>query len=534
MSTSSHNNTTPAPETSDPSNKLLFNGADWDFDTLKNTYDAIEDIALNELKLDVYANQVEVITSEQMLDAYSSIGMPLMYHHWSFGKRFVRDDVMYRKGYQGLAYEIVINSNPCISYVMEENTIVMQALVMAHAAFGHNHFFKNNYLFKQWTDADGILDYLQFAKRYIAKCEDRYGFDAVERVLDAAHALMEQGVNRYSHPEKPNLAVELERERERAKYEDETYNDLWRTLPQTDTDDQDVDEIQRKMRIEERRAQFGLPEENLLYFLEKNAPAMQSWEREILRIVRNIGQYFYPQKQTKVMNEGCACYVHYSIMNSLYDKGLVSEGAMMEFIDSHSRVVFQAEFDDQRYSGFNPYALGFAMMQDIHRMCVDPTDEDRKWFPDIAGNGEPVETLKDAWANYRDESFILQFLSPKVMRDMRMFMIDDQSASPHLEVAAIHDDNGYRRVRRSLARMHDVSVREPDMQIVDVDNRGNRQLYVQHTEHEGIRLEKAEAEMTLGYIGQLWGYGVTLQAIDYKTGEILHETNYTPDDLSAA
>lgn len=142
MSTSSHNNTTPAPETSDPSNKLLFNGADWDFDTLKNTYDAIEDIALNELKLDVYANQVEVITSEQMLDAYSSIGMPLMYHHWSFGKRFVRDDVMYRKGYQGLAYEIVINSNPCISYVMEENTIVMQALVMAHAAFGHNHFFK--------------------------------------------------------------------------------------------------------------------------------------------------------------------------------------------------------------------------------------------------------------------------------------------------------------------------------------------------------------------------------------------------------
>lgn len=174
--------------------KLLFTSADWDFETLKATYDAIEDIAMNELKLDVYPNQVEVITSEQMLDAYSSIGMPLMYHHWSFGKRFVRDDVMYRKGYQGLAYEIVINSNPCISYVMEENTIVMQALVMAHAAFGHNHFFKNNYLFKQWTDAEGILDYLQFAKGYIAKCEDRYGFDAVERVLDAAHALMEQGL----------------------------------------------------------------------------------------------------------------------------------------------------------------------------------------------------------------------------------------------------------------------------------------------------------------------------------------------------
>jgi stage V sporulation protein R len=117
------------------------------------------------------------------------------------------------------------------------------------------------------------------------------------------------------------------------------------------------------------------------------------------------------------------------------------------------------------------------------------------------------------------------------MREMRMFMIDDQATSPHLEVAAIHDDNGYRKVRRSLARMHDISVREPDMQVVDVDIRGNRQLYIQHTEHDNIRLEKADTQMTLGYIGQLWGYGVTLQAVDYETGEILHEMTYTPEDL---
>ncbi|MFH1805170.1 MAG: SpoVR family protein [Pseudomonadota bacterium] len=513
---------------------LLFEGSDWDFDTLKNTYDAIEDIALNELKLDVYANQVEVITSEQMLDAYSSIGMPLMYHHWSFGKRFVRDDVMYRKGYQGLAYEIVINSNPCISYIMEENGMVMQALVMAHAAFGHNHFFKNNYLFKQWTDAEGILDYLQFAKRYIAQCEDRFGFDAVERIIDAAHALMDQGVNRYSHPEKPDWQQEAQRDRDRARYEDETYNDLWRTLPQAGTDAEDADETRRRLRAEERRAKLGLPEENLLYFLEKNAPGLGNWEREIVRIVRNIGQYFYPQKQTKVMNEGCACYVHYHIMNALYDRGQITEGAMMEFIDYHSRVVFQADFDDRRYSGFNPYALGFAMMQDIHRICVDPTDEDRHWFPDMAGNNRPYDTLKDAWAHYRDESFILQYLSPKLMRDMKMFMIDDAASSPHLEVAAIHDDAGYRKVRRTLARMHDISVREPDLQVVDVDLNGNRQLIIQHTQHDGIRLEKSEAEMTLGYIGRLWGYGVTLQAVDHESGEILHEMHYQPDDSQVA
>ena len=145
--------------------------------------------ALDELKLDIYPNQIEIISAEQMLDAYSCTGLPLMYHHWSFGKRFVRDESNYRHGRSGLAYEIVINSNPCISYNMEENSMAMQILVMSHAAFGHNHFFKNNYLFRDWTDASSIHDYLAFAKSFIAQCEQEYGEEEVEAVLDAAHAL---------------------------------------------------------------------------------------------------------------------------------------------------------------------------------------------------------------------------------------------------------------------------------------------------------------------------------------------------------
>src|SRR6202044_4136276 len=164
-------------------------------------------------------------------DAYSSIGMPLFYKHWSFGKHFSRNEAMYRKGLQGLAYEIVINSNPCISYIMEENTMTMQALVMAHAAFGHNHFFKNNYLFKEQTDASGILDYLNFAKSYIAHCEERHGIGAVERVLDAAHALMDQGVNRYGRRGRLSLPGEKARAEARQAPAEETFSDLWRTLP---------------------------------------------------------------------------------------------------------------------------------------------------------------------------------------------------------------------------------------------------------------------------------------------------------------
>src|SRR5258708_17301746 len=181
----------------------LCEGADWDFSTLQRIHAACEEVACTELGLDVYPNQIEVITAEQMLDAYSSVGMPLFYKHWSFGKHFAFQEASYRKGYTGLAYEIVINSTPCISYLMEENTATMQPLVIAHAAFGHNHFFKNNYLFRQWTDADGILDYLDFAKGYVASCEERHGRLAVEMTLDAAHALTPQASDRY--PGKKNL-----------------------------------------------------------------------------------------------------------------------------------------------------------------------------------------------------------------------------------------------------------------------------------------------------------------------------------------
>ena len=246
----------------------ISSGSDWNFSDLRRMHDLIAEIAKKELGLDTYPNQIEVITSEQMLDAYSSIGLPLMYRHWSFGKHFARDEALYRHGYSSLAYEIVINSNPCIVYVMEENSMAMQALVTAHAAFGHNHFFKNNSLFRQWTDASGILDYMEFAKGYIARCEDRYGEAAVERMLDAAHALMGQGVNRYPRRRSLDLSSEERRETERRAEEERTFNDLWRTLPEGRETRRLHPELVDRQRL------LGLPEENILYFLEKKAPLL--------------------------------------------------------------------------------------------------------------------------------------------------------------------------------------------------------------------------------------------------------------------
>jgi stage V sporulation protein R len=501
--------------------KLLFEGSDWTFDTMARTYEAIEDIALNDLGLDVYPNQIEIISSEQMLDAYSSIGMPLMYRHWSFGKHFVREEQLYRKGARGLAYELVINSNPCISYHMEENTMAMQALVTAHAAFGHNHFFKNNYLFQQWTDAGAILNYMEFAKGYIAKCEERHGFAAVEEILDSAHALMDHGVFRYRRPPREAPSKELARVRERLAYEERTFNDLWRTLPNPKCGAEPT-EVERD--VAERKKKLRLPEENLLYFLEKNSPALEPWQREILHIVRKIAQYFYPQKQTKVMNEGCATFTHHYIMNTLYDQGRITEGALLEVLHSHSNVVFQPAFDDPRFGGINPYALGFEMMQDIQRICTDPTDEDKDWFPEIAGNQDWRGTLLDAWANHRDESFIKQYLSPHLIRKMRLFVLGDDEKDNYYTVSAIHDERGYENVRAALSRSYDLGTIEPNIQIVDLDLRGDRKLCLQHTVRDGIPLSERSRDEVLKHIRRLWGYDVSLMGVSDETGETVYRT----------
>ncbi|WP_240002515.1 SpoVR family protein [Oleisolibacter albus] len=500
----------------------LYTGADWDYDKVRRTYDAIERIAVGEMGLDIYTNQIEVITSEQMLDAYSSIGMPLLYKHWSFGKHFARDEGLYRKGLRGLAYEIVINSNPCISYIMEENTMTMQALVIAHAAFGHNHFFKNNYLFKQWTDADGILDYLSFAKEYVAKCEERYGFTLVERVLDAAHALMNHGVHRYPRRRSLDLRLEAKRELERQEHAERTFNDLWRTVPSKTGGPHPLSDRDR------RRALLELPEENLLYFLEKKAPRLQGWQRELLRVVRHVAQYFYPQRQTKVMNEGCASYCHYRILHTLHERGLITDGAWLEALHSHTSVVFQPDFDDPRYGGLNPYALGFAMMQDIERIATTPTDEDRAWFPDLAGRGDGMAALKEAWANYRDESFLLQYLSPALIRKFRLFHVRDDAREPEMRVQAIHDERGYREVRQALARQYDIAWNEADIQIVDVDLTGDRRLLLEHRVMNQVVLEEEEARAVLQHLADLWGYEVVLEEVEAASGARLKKHTVGP------
>ena len=479
--------------------KPLYTGSEWTMELIEKLWENIDAIAKDEFNY--YEPQLEIISSEQMLDNYSSVAMPILYNHWSFGKTFIQNERNYKKGVSGLAYEVVINTNPCIAYLMENNTATLMALVLAHASVGHSHFFKNNYLFKNWTDADTIIDYLKFARNYIKDCEEKYGEREVELLLDACHSLQNHGVDKYKKPPKISKELQLQRQKKWHKYAESTFDDIWRTVPQREDTT--------------KKADVGkFPEENLLYFIEKNSPILKPWQREIVRIVRKIAQYFYPQRQTSLLNEGFASFVHHYLMTKMHDQGLIDDGSYLEFLSSHSAVIYQPDWDSKYFSGINVYALGFAMLQDIKRMCIEPDEEDKKWFPDIC-NTEWLPTILDIIENYRDESFVLQFLSPKVARQFKLFSFAIDEDKNYLEVNATHDDESFLHIRKALSEQYDLSKYIPQIEVVDVDKQ-DRWVYLEHRTKDCQRLNYQNMIKTVEYFQYLWGFNVKMDYVDLE------------------
>ncbi len=245
---------------------------------------------------------------------------------------------------------------------------------------------------------------------------------------------------------------------------------------------------------------------------------MMPWQREIVRIVRKFAQYLYPQQLTKMMNEGWATFWHFNIINELYRQKLVSDSFMLEFIHHHTNVIYQPGYDSPYYSGINPYTLGFAIFQDIRRICEKPTDEDRIWFPELAGSNW-LDAVHFAMENFKDESFILQYLSPKVIRDLKLFMLMDDSGNQELEITAIHNYNGYQRIREYLASEFNLNDSIPNIQIQRVNMRGDRSLTLRHQVRNKQPIDEQDCQLVLDELRKLWGFDVYLESV--QNGEVI-------------
>lgn len=212
------------------------------------------------------------------------------------------------------------------------------------------------------------------------------------------------------------------------------------------------------------------------------------------------------------MNEGWATFWHYTILQHLYGEGLVTDKFMLEVLHNHTNVVFQPAYNSKYYSGINPYALGFAMFTDIRRICEQPTAEDKQWFPDIAGS-DWVQTLHFAMQNFKDESFISQYLSPKVIRDFHLFAIVDDDKDNSLEVAAIHNNEGYQKIRQMLSAQYNLSNIEPNIQVWNVDVSGDRSLTLRFIPNNRVPLAESYPSV-LKHLHRLWGFTVRLEQLN--------------------
>lgn len=488
-------------------------------------------IAKEKYDLNTYPSRIEIISADQMMDAYTSIGLPISYEHWSFGKQRIIEDKKYDAG-GGLAYELVINSDPSIAYCMENNTPMMQMLVIAHACFGHNNFFKENYLFKDHTNAKTILDSTNNLKNLIRSCESQYGYEEVEKLIDACHALKLHAVSYNPHKkgeEKDREALAREQYLDRAhqRRESTIYEGLTSKGRFADAAQNHESGAQGR---------DGKMEENILLYIADNAPHLPTWKREIMRGIASIQQYFYPQGQTQMMNEGWASTWHYTLLHDMADLDLVTDGMMQEFLASHAHVLSQPDFDETRpvfdkegkpvigpdgkrqrrgiYNGINPYALGFKMFKDIKRICMEPTEEDHKWFPEIAGNEDWLGTWKFARDNFKDESFIQQYLSPQVMRDFSFFTIKDDAESNHYEIGAVQDEKGFEELRSDLAAQYRRFDMIPRIGVYRYNEKTDRSLVLHHIMQEDRPIEAQNTQAVLKHLYTLWQHPVILESVN--------------------
>lgn len=366
---------------------------------------------------------------------------------------------------------------------------------------GHSAVYKNNVYFRENTDATSIIPYLDFAKKFISKCEAEHGIDAVERVLDACHAIQIYGVDKYRR--------KGVRSPKRLTDKADDFDLLQHTL---------IDQLKDKEAGIGRDPGYMEPEENILYFIEKRAPNLEPWQREIVRIVRKISQYFLPQRQMQIVHEGYASFTHYYIMHRLYDKGLISDGSMLEFYASHSGVLTQYSY--KHTTQLNPYRFGFKMFMDIKKKAEE------------AGKHWQTE-VNYAMQNFNDESFIAQYLSLEVAQDFGLFGTSMHNDEDILEVKEIpRNGRMLDELKIRLSRQHSLSYRVPDIQVVGVDVEGDRTLFLEHftSKDETRKLDSLDALYTLAAIKSLWGHRVRLISPDLRE----KDTEYEKIDDTAA
>jgi stage V sporulation protein R len=433
-----------------------------------------------EFGLDCYPQEFELCDHNQMLGYQAYSGMPSHYPHWSYGKSYEKLKTLYDYGVQGLPYEMVINSNPALAYLMRDNSLCLQILTIAHV-YGHNDFFKNNFTFKSTRAEFTITTFKAHADRVRRYADSpSIGLEKVESLLDAAHALSLQC--------RRNLAVKKNSE------EEERQRLLALAAPRHDP----FQRIHKRQETTEPdlRKTPPTPDEDLLLFVRDHNPFLEEWEKDLLGIVHEEAQYFIPQIETKIMNEGWASYFHKRILDSLN----LPQDLHLEFIVRHNQVLRPIP------GGLNPYHLGLKLWEDIERRGDTPTPEERENLPPGKSGRQLIFETREV---DRDQSFLRRWLHEDLMRELDLFRYEARGED--FVVSDVSDDDGWKKVRETLIKSIGMGS-QPVIRVEDADHNHNRTLYLVHA-HDGRDLQLEYAEKTLAYVQRLWQHDVVLETV---------------------
>ncbi|RCX17381.1 stage V sporulation protein R [Fontibacillus phaseoli] len=438
--------------------------------------------------LDYYPMRYEICPAD-IIYTFGAYGMPTRFSHWSFGKMFNKMKMQYDFGLSKI-YELVINSNPCYAFLLEGNSLIQNKLIVAHV-LAHCDFFKNNMRFSS-TNRDMVESMSATAER-ISHYELLYGADIVEAFIDSVLGIQEHVDQQLIKPMRYDKRRQTEEKLRRAKesrqgpFQGGQYDDLWA-----------LDTAAEGGKAKESKPDsFGLfppePEKDVVWFIQEYSETLEDWQRDIMSMLREEMLYFWPQMETKIMNEGWASYWHQRILREL---DLTSEETI-EFAKLNSSVVQPSR------QSLNPYYLGLKIFEDIERRWDHPTEEEITRFGREPGKGR--DKIFEVRELDSDISFLRSYLTKDLVRELDLYIFEKQG--PEWKIT----DKAWENIRDQLVASR-VNGGSPYIVVKDGDYQRGGELLLRH-QYEGIELDLKYLERTLPYVFRLWGRPVHLETV---------------------
>jgi stage V sporulation protein R len=413
------------------------------------------------------------ICPSEIIYTFGSYGMPTRFSHWSFGKQFHKMKLHYDLGLSKI-YELVINSNPCYAFLLDSNSLIQNKLIVAHV-LAHCDFFKNNARFAN-TNRD-MVDSMAATAERITQYEILHGKREVEKFLDAVLSIQE-----HIDPSlmRPKLSWTMDEEEEEETTVETPYDDLWAL---------DGDKVKKEKKKKKKKLP-PQPEKDILLFIEQYSRELEEWQRDILTMMREEMLYFWPQLETKVMNEGWASFWHARIIRELE----LTSSEAIEFAKLNADVVQPSR------TTINPYYLGLKIFEDIEERYNNPTEEMKRLGVKANSGRDKMFEVREVES---DISFIRNYLTKDLVMREDMYLFAKQGRDYKIV------DKQWTEVRDQLVSMR-VNGGFPYITVTDGDYLKNGELYLKHW-YEDIELDVKYLEKVLPYTYQLWGRTVHME-----------------------